>query len=310
VPEASVTEADQPVPADDAGLVKERIAGYRAADARLREVAKWFATSAAALTAVLVGTSPLSGLTRLGWGREIMPPLLFGAAALAALGVVVYMASQVLAPSTVEFADVMSSADFAGFRRKIATDPHPYLGTWADDVPGFAYERTHQHKAFRSIEQKLADPATPPEDVAALEPAKDRVVARLRRTGWVTQRLLAAAENDLLWRRFQRARLVTAVAVAVAAAGVVGFLVSVQRGAAVDEIDGPLPVRVSLTEAGRVDLASLLGPTCPTESFEALLTAGGQEAPWEIIVTDPSCTRGGLTLGGTEGRVLFVPPGG
>lgn len=73
-----------------------------------------------------------------------------------------------------------------------------------------------------------------------------------------------------------------------------------------DEIAGPLPVRVSLTETGHERFAELLGENCPTGAFEALLTEGGRAAPWEIMAVDPLCTRGAFTLKEEDGSVLFV----
>lgn len=71
---------------------------------------------------------------------------------------------------------------------------------------------------------------------------------------------------------------------AVTAAGVVGFLVSVHDGASADDLTGPMPVKVALTEAGRTHFGPTLGSDCPTASFDALLISGGKTAPWEIMV--------------------------
>jgi hypothetical protein len=295
-------------PADDTGLLRTQLDALSEANARLREVAKWFVTSAAALGALLVGTSPLTGLAALGWSGEIRAPLAWGAVALGALAVVIFTTSRVLAPSTVDFVDVIGGGgSFAAFRKAVDKDPYTYLGAGSSGVADFAARRAREFKVLRNIDAALADPSTPDDQVTALEQERPTALANITRTGWIVERLRATAENRLLWQRFTLARVVAVIGAAVAAAGIVGFLVSVHSGASADDLTGPVPVRVALTESGSTHFGQALGPGCPTGSFDALLLSGGKTAPWEIMVVDARCARVDFTLDGQNGDVLFVP---
>ena len=294
-------------PADNADLLRAQITGLSEANARLREVAKWFVTSATALGALLVGTSPLTGLSSLGWTSEIGAPLLWGGGTLGALGVVIFMTSRVLAPSTVDFADVATGREFTKFRKMVDKDPHTYLGAGSSSVADFSARRVREFTVLRNIDATLADPATSNEDVAVLDEERPTALANITRTGWIVERLRSTAENHLLWRRFQVARITAGIGVAATAAGIVGFLVSVQDGASADDLTGPMPVKVALTDAGRSHFGPTLGSDCPTTSFDALSISGGKTAPWEIMAVDPLCKSVDFTLDDQHGDILFVP---
>lgn len=306
MPETATTED----PANNTDLVQAQITGLEAANGRLREVAKWFVTSAAALAALLVGTSPLSGLSSLGWTAELILPVVFGSIALIALGVVIFRTSRVLAPSVVDVSDLLTQGgkdEFSEFRVKVNLDPYNYFGAGATGLGDFAARRAREFAVLRSIDSSLSDPATSKADEKVLTKSRTVALGNITRTGWIVQRLVAIAENERLWSRFTSARLTVAICASVAVVGIVGFLVSVQSGASADDLTGPMPVKVALTDSGASQFRSALGTSCPTKSFEALLLKGGKTAPWEVMVTDARCTHVNFTLDADDGHVLFVP---
>ena len=301
-----MTAAVPESPADDPALIQAVIANYEEATGKIREVAKWFATSGAALAALLVGTSPLAGIDDVK-GGSLFLAILCAVGALGALGWLVLSTSNVLAPKVVELDTVAQHADYANFRETVRKSASSFLGAWEPDVPAFKKRRDDLYGDDARLQVKLREPSLGSAQRAAFEDAREIVQLSLRRSGWVAERLLAAAENYRTWEVFKTARQNAFIAIGICAVAVGGFLAtagSAKSAAADAAFSGPLPVRVSLTDAGRTVWGSLLGEGCPTTDFEALLTEGGQSAPWSLMVTDTACTTGVLELTAAQGAVL------
>jgi len=286
--------------------IKDEVAAWGGATDKIREVVKWIATSFGALGALLIGTAPLSGLSKLdvvSWRFAWVA--VFGLLALGGVAYVVWRATSLLTPSTVTMVDVESGAEFSALRAAIAAEPAAYLGTWGTDVTTFVTNRDKEYTLFAAVDHAIAQSPDSAE-LTALREARKGLIARIESMGRISARVLAAAGFHDLATRFAAARRWMFLAAAVTVVGITGFVLAV-GGAGTESSDtvAYVPARVSLTDAGTKALGPLLGASCP-QAFEALVLSGGADGPWDLLVTDEHCTSGELTVEKTDGRVLLV----
>ena len=301
-PEPSVPPSGpQPV---ETALTVARIASYDASTARLRDVAKWFATSTVALTAFLAAAFPVAGIVS-ERGAVTWTALAWGAGALVALGTVVALASRVLAPRVVTVEAIATQLEFTGLRDEVAREPTTFLGLWASDVPGLVERRRRAVADQRNVMAQLADPALAPDLRTAFQDRRRVVERDLTILGWVSYRLEGAGLYAVTWRRFTTLRVWSAVAAAIAAICLVGLVVSSHDDSA-ERYRG-----AAVTLAFLEDLApaptQLLGATCP-DVVTGELVSSGAEPPWTVRITQEGCDAATLHVGPDQ-AVLVIHDG-
>jgi hypothetical protein len=96
---------------------------------RLRETAKYLIGAFAAVAALLIGTSPLSGLGALELNYRLAVALLAALVALVVVAIMVALALPVLTPKSIPFDDIPQKPEFARQRRQIEReDTHLFHG--------------------------------------------------------------------------------------------------------------------------------------------------------------------------------------
>jgi hypothetical protein len=296
---------------DEADAGADDVAPWTAASESLRSVVKWIAASFGALGALLIGTAPLAGLRQLSasaiWADWIVP-LAFGAAALGAVGFIVWMATSLLTPSTITLPQVLTEPEFQALRRLVAADPTAYLGLWGNDVESFMENRRTEFAALANVDWQIASLPSADLRVEALNDARPLLLKSVKACGKVSARLLAVAGFHDLSRRFGRAKIWMFGAAVIVVAGVVGF-VGTSPSSDKGDASAPsvVPTLVSLSAAATAEVGPVLGPKCPSP-FKAILVSGGGSGPWQLLVTDPMCTNGTITLSKDQAVVLRVFP--
>jgi len=289
----------------DAGFgVKDELAAWTGSTDKLRDVVKWIAGSFGALGAVLIGTAPLSGLSKLEFGWGLILPFVFGAGALVAVGYVVWRSTSLLAPVGVTLSDVAVSPPFESLRELVAREPASFVGTWGRDVPSFVVNRETEYLALSALDAQVNQGTLP--NTAKVKAAREKLVRRIGSLGEVSARVLAAAGFYDLSRRFADAKRALFIAAGAVVVGIVGFIISVGAAPSSDDSEGAsnIPALISLTADGLKADGPLLGDGCPTP-FKGVVVSGGNEGPWTVIVTDEHCTAGTITLTDNDAKVLL-----
>lgn len=285
--------------------LKDEVAAWDSAGEKLREVTKWIAAAFGALGALLIGTAPLSGLGRMEFLS--LPFVLAAAAGVLALGSVAYIvwtATAFLAPSTVTSEDVKHHADLEALRKQVEADATSYLGTWGPSVGHFFEALDAEYRLLAAAGEKVVTTRDAAEKEQWRKAAKG-LGARVEAMGKVSARLLAVARFHDLSKRFRTARTRMFRAAALTVLGISVFVVTVGSAGDSSGAATTIPARIVLTEEGQGTAGALLGESCAAP-FRAVVLRGGASGPWEVLVTDPDCEPGTLTLAKTEARVLLV----
>ncbi|MBD8078973.1 hypothetical protein [Cellulosimicrobium arenosum] len=286
----------------ETGLTVARISSYDASTARLRDVAKWFATSTVAFVAFLAAAFPIAGIVS-DVGSVTWLGVVLGLVILVALGYVVALAAQVLAPQVVTVDAVATEPELDGLRTQIDGAPYLFLGLWADDVAGFVDRRSEVFEDQRIVRGLLGDPGSglAPEVIEALRERLRQIERDLSILGWVAYRVESAGLYALTWRRFRRLRVHAALAVLVASASLVLLVASVREGASVQYAGSP--VTVTFLDSVEPDPTSLLGVDCP-ETVDGELVSAVAEPPWTVHVDQAGCDP--VTLNLTADQAVLV----
>lgn len=288
----------------ETALTVARISSYDASTARLRDVAKWFATSTIALVAFLAAAFPVAGVVS-DAGAVTWPALLWGAGVLASLGSVVALAARVLAPRIVTLRAVATEPQYASLRAEIAAEPATFLGLWATDVAGLQARRERAVADQRNVVSTLADPDLVPVQARAFESRRLVVERDLTILGWVTYRIESAGLYALTWRRFTTLRWGSAVAAVVAAVCLLGLVASV-RGVATEQHAGRA-VTLTFLDTVEPDPTSLLGASCP-DVVSGELVSSDVAPPWTVRVTQDGCDPATLHVTGDQAVVVLREP--
>lgn len=289
----------------------DEVAPWTAASESLRSVVKWIAASFGALGALLIGTAPLAGLSRLdasaGWADWVVP-LAFGAIALSGVGFIVWLATSLLTPGTITLPEVRTLPEFEALRALVAADPTAYLGLWGSDIESFMENRSTEFSALGNVDQAIASLPHSDPRLQALKDARPLLLKSVEACGKVSARLLAVAGFHDLSRRFSRAKMWMFGAAVLVVVGVIGFSATTPSS---DKSEAgkqmAVPALVSLTSTGGTVVGPALGARCP-RPFKAVLIAGGADGPWQLIITDPMCTNGTVTLSKEQATVMSVFP--
>jgi len=242
-----------------------------AANARLRDTAKWILTSFAAVGALLVAGLQLSSLGELTGDTpdsRIFAALVGIAAAAFGVALAIWCTSTVLAP----FLNTFGSADEEiKTARKVLADR---------EIVGETYDE---------LKEKIAHADTAI-DEAATKHGRDSpeyVAAVAAREEWepLKQLALASIGSKLLWRRYARARKGVVVAIALVTAGVVAFAWGANAPEEEKETpvvlgEAPLLLDVTLTPAGVEALAKKRA--CEQKTL-MVLSIGGEEGKREVV---------------------------
>ncbi|MBM7821025.1 hypothetical protein JOE63_003502 [Cellulosimicrobium cellulans] len=289
-----------PAPVETA-LTVARISSFDASTARLRDVAKWFATSTVALVAFLAAAFPVAGVVS-DSGALTPVALVWGTGVLVSLGAVVVLASRVLAPQVVSLGEIATHARFAELRSEIAKEPATFLGLWAADVPGLLERRERVLDDQRRVMETLKDPAVPADQREAFVARRAAVERDLTVLGWVSYRLESAGLYALTWGRFTTLRMWSAVAALVAAVCLVGLVASV-RDVTAQQYRGAAVTFTFLDSVSPAPTA-LLGQDCPgVVSGELVSTTAAP--PWVVRVTEEGCERAILHLEKESAVLVF-----
>jgi nucleoid-associated protein YgaU len=214
------------MPDDDYGI-KDQVATWATATDKLRDVAKWVATSFGALGAVMIGTAPLASLAKLKLAWTLLIPAGFGLFALGAIAFIVWQTTRLLTPSEATPKAIAKEPRFASFRDKIAAEPYAYLGTWAASVTGFVDRRDNEYRTLKDIDRKLVEYDLPPEERKAWEKASAQQSEMVSGLGQVMSRLLTYASFVDTHNSYKRMQPRLLVAFAALILGIVGFTTSV-----------------------------------------------------------------------------------
>jgi hypothetical protein len=282
-------------------------ASWAAASESLRSVVKWVAASFGALGALLIGTAPLASLRRLhsDW-HDWLVPIGFGAAALVGVGLIVWLATSLLTPSTITLPEVQTNQGFEALRRMVAADPTAYLGLWGTDIDSFMENRNTEFTALANVDKQIASLADADARLQALGEARPLLLKSVDACGTVSARLLAIAGFHDLSRRFNIAKRKMFAAAVLIVVGVVGYIAITPSG---DKADGgehlAVPALVTLNAHGESDVRPNLGAGCP-KPFKAVLLSGDASGPWKVLVIDPKCTNGTLLLSKEQASLIGV----
>jgi hypothetical protein len=267
-------------PADAAAEPKlpDAIADIRTANEALRTTAKWILTSFAAVGALLVAGLQLSSVGKLT--GDVPHDRIFaalGGVALATLGIAIaiWFTSTVLAPSLNSFRTADEENDVT---RDVLGDGE-LVGC---DYAGLKAEIKKADAALKEAAKKGVD-----------DP--DYKTAYALREDWEVSKGLAltAVGSELLWRRYKRARLAVMFAIALIAAGLVGFAWGANPPATektappVALSQAPLHLTVTLTPAGVAGLKTARG--CSEADVNVLAISGTAAAREVVTVPSPSC---------------------
>lgn len=181
---------------------------------RLRETAKWLMAVFAAIAATLLAESSLSSIGQFSWGApRLTAALIAGTLALFAVGVVIWHAARVLAPSPVS---IQRLAEDEEKNRKPAdvnfVQRNPQL------LAGYGSVRELRDTYYGLVEERDALIEQDKWDDAK---KRDDRIAYL---GGVISQLLSAVAADRVHRQFKRTVWVMFVAGFVAAAGIILFV--------------------------------------------------------------------------------------
>jgi hypothetical protein len=251
------------------------LADINAANAKLRETAKWIVTSFAAIGALLLAGIQLSSLGKLtaessGW--RIAAVVAGLALAIVAVALTISLTSMVLAPFLNTFGAVDAHLDVAD----------EVLGD--RELVGLNYDELKDGIRAADEEVQRAEEAAgnDPDDPAV----KD---ARAAREEWEESKRLALSVigSRLLWRRYQRARrFLIWGALPLAAVGLAAFAWGANppdeaaEGSSPPLEGSPTVVAVSLTPAGVNALREARG--CSTPTLRAL-TISGEPGELEVV---------------------------
>jgi hypothetical protein len=289
--------------------IKDEVAAWAGASDKLRDVVKWTATSFGALGALLVGTAPLSGVAKLQPTlQSYLLAAAFASLALAGVAYVIWKSTSLLAPSMVALTDVRSNSRYAGVRTLVASEPEAFLGTWGRDVETFLDNRAQEYRLLAEVDKMIVREANEA-DVRKLRELRAKLIARVESLGRVSQRLLAVAQFSELSTSFNDARPKLFGGAAAVIVGTAGYLTVLATGTQDSGNSEPstLPALVALTAAGKDTVGQLVGARCPSP-FRALVLEGGSDGPWVVLVTDPRCTSGKLSIATDDASVLLGYP--
>jgi len=274
---ATAPAAAEPPAAEQTPKVPDSIADIRKANEALRATAKWILTSFAAVGALLVGTLQLSSVGKLTGDVPVeRAAAAVGGVALAALGIgiAIWFTSTVLAPALNSF-------------RTADREPYVTRDVLGDrELVGVTYAELKT--SIKEADEALTKAAAKGVDDPAYK------TAQAMREDWETSKGLAltAIGSELLWRRYQRARLAVMCAIALITAGLLGFAWGANPPAAEQKAppvalgQAPLHLRVHLTSVGIAGLKTARG--CNEPDLDVLSISG--TAAEREVVTVPSST--------------------
>ncbi|MEA2219650.1 MAG: hypothetical protein QOJ35_2276 [Solirubrobacteraceae bacterium] len=267
---AAATEAETGAEAP-AGGAPDPIAGIGAANATIRETAKWMITSFAAIGGVLVAGLSLSSLGALtGDTPDERVAAAIAGVVLAVVGVTIpiWFTVSVLSPFLNTFTSADEHMDIV--REVFGSEDLP-----SEVLSGISYTALK------------AEIASADQNVLAAGPDEEYRQALAERAGWEPPRRLALAlvGSRLLDRRFERARFAIVAGVALAACGVGLFAWGSHAPASASDAPvalGQVPVRerLHLSAAGVAALAPARGCRRPDLT---VLAIGGTEGNREVV---------------------------
>jgi preprotein translocase subunit Sss1 len=232
---------------------------------------------------------------------------LSGAVALGGVGFIVWLATSLLTPSTITLPQVRTQPEFKELRKLVAADPTAYLGLWGNDVESFMENRSTEFAALGNVDRQIASLPSGDPRLSGLNEARPLLLKSVEACGKVSARLLAVAGFHDLSRRFSRAKSWMFGAAVIVVVGVVGFTATTPGGGGDAGKEMAVPALVSLTSQGAAEVGPVLGSYCP-QPFKGVLLSGGAGGPWQLMVTDPKCRNGTLTLSKEQAAVMSVFP--
>lgn len=278
--------------------------GLEAAADRIRETAKWLVVTFGAIAGVLVGGLQLTSLPDLS--DDVRSDALFGyGLGVAGALLAVLAATIVMTAGRRTLDDLTGTGGSRTLREHLneMTDLHGGYTSIAELVQKITAARKERTQAWEALQG--AGDAT-----KAAEQAKyDAAIERMGILTPLANRLLTVASFEHLRRTWVVCRVVIVASAALSAAGVAIFAAN----AAQKEKDAPapavaaqaVPVRVSLTAAGKKVHGEALGATCVTTRIDGIATASTAESVVVQVVptSDAPCSPVSLSLARGEATV-------
>jgi hypothetical protein len=190
---------------------------------RIRETVKWLIAVAAAVGGLLVGTAPLAGLGDLSTWEAVAAGALF-LSALTGVAVVVWAASRVLLPVSVDFQAAASDVRFRRLRRRIDQDPYSFFGGFGATLEQFGARRELELATLQNIDSKLRCSDVVDEERELYLDAQEAVGEVLAVIEVRLQYILSMALFEELQNSFSRARWFILLGALISAGGVFGFM--------------------------------------------------------------------------------------
>lgn len=271
--------------------------------ARIRETAKWFAVSLAAIAAILVAGSQFSNIGSLGFSSERMWVALTGAA-LAALAAVLVLnsTSAAMATPAVSLSDLAKTDPPRG-TKEVRADPTLLQGY--KDVTVLL--KDYEDSLVARKEALDAHYANPADD--GLKAAATFADARSQQLNGVSQELVGVASYMTVVDAWQRARVRLVVAGLLGGVGISLFAwasnppeAAVASSARAAVLTSPQDATVTLTPAGIDALSEKLGQGCSAAEPLGARLLGKTDAGADVLVEPSDTCR--------EVRFLLTPAWG
>lgn len=207
-----------------AGTGTDEVSTWTGATDKLREVVKWVAAAFGTLGALLIGTTPLSDISKAELGGEFVVAVIAGLGALACVGWVFWMSTSLLVPTPLELVELRADR-YAGLRHRVQQEPEDYLGSYGRSFEEFVAIRARDRQLVAHLDAKYAVEADPTKRENLLK-GRVQLLASVASGGLVRSRLLAWAEFQRLREDFEKARVKMFVAAVGAAIGITVFHVA------------------------------------------------------------------------------------
>lgn len=259
-----------------------------AAEARIRETAKWLTVSLAVIGGVITAGVQFSNIGDLEWGSERFWWMVLGGL-LAALGTagVLYGAAHTAVTPFPTLSKVDAGQADAAYKAELE-DPFliegiKNLNTFREIYRGSLKERR------RRLDDYLANPGDATKTAAEAAATKARILSD------VAQKVLARASYLDVSRRWKKSLIFIGISAVVGAAGLLAFIWGINPPKANETRAAPAVVgeagqgEIVLTDTGRQLLSGRLGEGCPVAEPLEVMVLGSVSSGQDVLVMQPGC---------------------
>jgi hypothetical protein len=318
---------DKPAaPAEDKGAVASVETELAASAERIRETAKWLVAAFGAVAAALITGLQLSDLGQLeGTNRTLAA--IGVAAALAAVVLIIALASTVLAAGRVALSDLAGTKPKKHWllpnprKRQLVEELQRSPGLFPPDGTADTFtQRINEEWKKQTTNWLAMQTSTDPEERLKAEQAFKETKGILPELNKLARRVLAHAQAEDVRLLFRRVRvwIVCLALVAAAGAGLFAYentLPKDEEQAEPAVAERPVLVTVDLTESGEEKLKSTVGGGCNLNQVPALAIASSETDVDVISLPERGCKLAEFSVEEDDGEVqpatdvtLDIPP--